>query len=205
MSLKQVRPKCVTLPAGSTDPYISGRIIISYYGSTTRRSFKYVNKLYCKHGRSVVLMCNSRAVPARTTLRAMLTALALYPKFLQHVPSVRSSRILLGWATRFCKANEKKYTNVPLQTLLKLACLSMASIESSLCGARFTLITSQNVRDILINLHMLVCSLTGSLIQQGKLSPIALEALLRSQKKFVPARITSVIKNLRSLILPREK
>lgn len=205
MSLKQVSPKCVTLPAASTDPYISGRIIISYYGSTMRRSYKYVNKLYCKHGHSVVLMYNSRAVPVRTTLRAMLTALALYPKFLRHVPSDRSSRILLGWVTRFCKVNEKKYMNAPLQTLLRQACLSMASIENSLCGARFTLTTSQSVRDILINLHMLVCNLTGYMIQQGKLSPLALERHLRSRKKFVPARIASAVENLRSLILPHVK
>lgn len=205
MSLKQARPKCVTLHAVNTDPYTSGRIIISYYGSTTRQSYKYVNKLYCKHGHSVVLMYNSRAAPARTTLRAMLTALALYPKFLQHVPSVRSSRILLGWATRFCKVNEKKYMNAPLQTLLRLACLSMANIENSLCGARFTLTTSQNVRDILINLHMLVCNLTGYMIQQGKLSPIVQEPPQHSLRRYVPAPITSAIRNLRSLILPHVK
>ena len=45
------KKKCVTMPLANTAPYTSARIIISYYSSTQKKSYKYVQRLYLKHGR----------------------------------------------------------------------------------------------------------------------------------------------------------
>ena len=159
--------KCVTMLLANMDPYTSARIIISYYFSTQKKPYKYVQRLYLRHGRLVVSTVKYPKVSAHRTLRAMLIAVCLYPKFLKCVPSVRSAYILKGWVKAFCKVNERKYTHLPLAILLKEASLSMENIRSLIFGARLTLTSTPNVEAMLINLHTNVLIATESMIQRG--------------------------------------
>jgi len=71
------KKKCVTMPLANTAPYTSARIIISYYSSTQKKSYKYVQRLYLKHGRLVVSTFKFPKESAHHTLRVMLTAVCL--------------------------------------------------------------------------------------------------------------------------------
>ena len=176
MSLKNSPvKKCVTLPLANTDPYTSARIIISYYSSNQMKRYRYVQRLYLKHGLLVVSIVKSPKVNVHRTLRRMLIALALYPKFLKYVPSVRSAFILRNWVRSFLLVNEKKYTRLPLSVLLKEASYSMENIKSLTYGGRITLISTQSVKDLLLNLHVNVLTLTQSMIQRGAYSPKLLQ------------------------------
>lgn len=176
MSLKNSPvKKCVTLPLANTDLYTSARIIISYYSSNQMKRYRYVQRLYLKHGLLVVSIVKSPKVSVHHMLRHMLIALALYPKFLKYVPSVRSAFILRNWVRSFLLVNEKKYTRLPLSALLKEASYSMENIKSLIYGGRITLISTQSVKDLLLNLHVNVLTLTQSMIQRGTYSPKLLQ------------------------------
>ena len=71
--------------------------------------------------------------------------------------------------------NEKKYTRLPLSVLLKEASYSMENIKSLTYGGRITLISTQSVKDLLLNLHVNVLTLTQSMIQRGAYSPKLLQ------------------------------
>jgi len=159
--------KCVTMPLANMDPYTSARIIISYYSSTQKKSYKYVQRLYLKHGPLVVSTFKFPKESAHHTLRVMLTAVCLYPKFLKCVPSVHSAYILKGWVKAFCKVNARKYMRLPLMTLLKEASCSMENIRSLMSGGRLTLTSIPNVEDTLINLHTNVLIATEFMILRG--------------------------------------
>ena len=174
--------KCVTMPLVNTDPYTSVRIIISYYSSTQKKSYKYVQRLYLKRGPLVVSMFKFPKESALRTLRVMLTAVCLYPKFLKYVPSVHSAYILKGWVKAFCKVNARKYMRLPLMTLLKEASYSMENIRSLMYGGRLTLTSIPNVEDTLINLHTNVLIATEFMIQRGIYSRPA-KQLSRWRKK----------------------
>ena len=106
-------------------------------------------------------------VSVHHTLRAMLIAVALYPKFLNLVPSVRSTFILRNWVKAFLTVNVRKYTHLPLRALLKEASYSMESIRNLTYGGRVTLTTFPDVKDLLLNLHVNVLTLTEFMIQRG--------------------------------------
>ena len=168
---KKYRPKgCVILPVENTVRSTTDHITISYSTSAIQPSYRFVNKLYLRAGRSAVLMSNFHEATVLPTLRAMLIALALYPKFLNLMPSGRSSFIARAWVKGFLTVNVRKYTKLPLMSLLNEACNSIRIIENSISPARITVITSRNVKDILLNLHVNVLTLTGYMIQQGKFS-----------------------------------
>gem|GEM_PF-6660571 len=159
--------KCVTMPLVNMDPYISARIIISYYSLTQKKSYKYVQRLYLKHGPLVVSTFKYPKESAHRTLRVMLIAVCIYPKFLKCVPSVHSAYILKSWVKAFCKVNVRKYMRLPLMTLLKEASYSMENIRNLIYGGRLTLTSTPNVADMLINLHTNVLIATESMIQRG--------------------------------------
>ena len=161
------KKKCVTLPLANTDPYTSARIIISYYSSPQTKRYRYVQRLYLKRGRLVVSTVKYPKESVHHTLRAMLIAVALYPKFLKCLPSVRSTYILKNWVKVFYKVNARKYTHLPLASLLNEASSSMEIIKSSMCGGRLTLTSSPNVKDLLVNLHVNVLTVMEYMIQQG--------------------------------------
>ena len=138
--------KCVIMPLANMDPYTSARIIISYYFSTQKKPYKYVQKLYLRHGPLAVSMFKFPKESVHHTLRVMLTAVCLYPKFLKCVPSVHSAYILKGWVKAFCKVNARKYMRLPLMTLLKEASYSMENIRSLMYGGRLLLLLSQMSR-----------------------------------------------------------
>lgn len=135
------------------DLNISARISISYYISVQKPSYKYAQTLYLRVGRLVLSMPKLPKVKLLTMCRAMLIALALYPKFLKLVPSVRSAYILRGWVKAFWKVHERKYMKLPLRTLLEEACRSLISLRFLIYGGRVTLISTLNVEDLLIDLH----------------------------------------------------
>lgn len=161
------KKKCVILPLANTDLYTSARIIISYYSSNQTKSYKYVQRLYLRLGPMVVSTVSYPKVSVHRTLRAMLIAVCLYPKFLHYLPSVHSAFILKNWVKAFCKVNERKYTHLPLSSLLSEASLSMDAIRNLMYGGRLTLTSTPNVKDLLINLHVNVLTLMESMIRQG--------------------------------------
>ena len=183
MSLnKNPRKKCVTLLSANTDLYTFARIIISYYSSNQMKRYRYVQRIYLKHGSLVVSIVKYPKVNVLTMLRRTLIALALYPKFLKLVPSVRSTFILRNWVKAFLTVNVKKYTRLPLKDLLKEASYSMENIKSLTSGGRVTLISSPDVKDLLLNLHVNVLTLTQCMMSRGYYSPI-LKQRSRSRKK----------------------
>ena len=161
------RKKCVTLLSENMDPSISARIIISYYSSNRTKRYRYVQRIYLKHGPLVVSTVKYPKVSVHHTLRAMLIAVALYPKFLNLVPSVRSTFILRNWVKAFLTDNVRKYTHLPLKVLLKEASYSMENIRNLTYGGRVTLTTFPDVKDLLLNLHVNVLTLTEFMIQRG--------------------------------------
>ena len=88
------KKKCVILPLANTDLYTSARIIISYYSSNQMKPYRYVQRLYLRLGPMVVSTVRYPKVSVHHTLRAMLIAVCLYPKFLHYLPSVRSADFL---------------------------------------------------------------------------------------------------------------
>ena len=123
-------------------------------------------------------------VSVHHTLRAMLIAVCLYPKFLHYLPSVHSAFILKSWVKAFCKVNERKYTHLPLSSLLSEASLSMDAIRNLMYGGRLTLTSSPNVKDLLINLHVNVLTLMEYMIQQGVYSRPPKRRSRSRKKKF---------------------
>ena len=161
------RKKCVTLLSENMDPSISGRIIISYYSSNLTKRYRYVQRVYLRLGPMVVSTVKYPKVSVHHTLRAMLIAVALYPKFLNLVPSVRSTFILKSWVKAFLTVNVRRYTRLPLKALLKEASYSMENIKNLTYGGRVTLTTFPDVKDLLLNLHVNVLTLMDFMIQRG--------------------------------------
>lgn len=60
-----------------------------------------------------------------------------------------------------------------MKTLLKEASYSMENIKSLTYGGRVTLTSTHDVKDLLLNLHMNVLTLTQSMIQLRLLFPDA--------------------------------
>ena len=162
--------RCVILPSVNMARNTSGRIIISYSISPTNESYKYVTKVYLRYGPLVVSIANTRAATLHSTLRAMLTAIAMYPSFLRRLPSVRSVYILKSWVKAYCKMNARKYTKLPLSSLLDEALSSMAILQSSVYGGRVTLTSTRSVKDLLINLHVSYLRLIQYMNQRGMYS-----------------------------------
>ena len=83
----------------------------------------------------------------------------IYPRFLEVCKPARSRYIRNFLLQRFIKVQRKKYINLPLTILCELAVLSVANMSSSCRGGLLRLHSFQNVKDLLINLHISYCSL----------------------------------------------
>ena len=173
MSLRNLPLKCASIHVVNMGPNISGRITISYhsYQDEQGRTLRNWNKLYLHVGRMVVSVSKSPEASALSTLRATLTAIALYPKFLKNQPSVRSRLILNSWANRFLKVNVKKLTRVPLASLFAAASLVMVDLQNSVSGGRISMCSSRDVKAMLLNLHQNVNTLIGFMVLRGNYSP----------------------------------
>ena len=68
----------------STDPYISARIIISYYSQTRTKSPRFYDAVTIRVGNSVVQISNVPQVELVHTLRATLIACVLLPYYIDH-------------------------------------------------------------------------------------------------------------------------
>lgn len=187
--------KSVTLPWESTVPYTSARIIISYYSSMPLNSrkrrrtdlvnfltglgtiqktnpllptcYRSWNTVYVRLGSLAVSMRNSHRETLLSTCRRMLVVLALYPKFIKYHPRVRSRFILDSWVRVFLRVNLRKYMRLPFATLLKEASNSMVLIRSLTYGGRVTLSFTPSAKDLLVNLHLSVCTLINYSIPQN--------------------------------------
>ena len=135
------------------------------------------NTLYVKHGPLVVSMRNTPKVTLHNMFRRMLVVLALYPKFIKCHPRVRSRYILDSWVKVFLRLNVKKYMKLPLETLLKEASNSMALIRNLTYGGRVTLSFTPSVKDLLVNLHLCVCTLINYTIPQSVSSRMSKRSL----------------------------
>ena len=156
--------KSVRTIVANTDLRHSVRIGISYFGSKTKDSSRSLQKLYVRVGHMVVSTTLSREVKLLPTLRATLIAIALYPKYLTHLPSSQSRIILSAWELRFLKIHQKKLMRLPILVLLELAASSMISLQTLSCGGHLRTPTFLSVKDMLRNLHLsvitLICYLT---------------------------------------------
>ena len=76
----------------STDPYISARIIISYYSRTRRKSPRFYDTVTIRVGSSVVQISNVPLVELARTLRVTLTALVLLPYYIAHAAHLSPDR-----------------------------------------------------------------------------------------------------------------
>ena len=68
----------------NTDRSISARIIISYYSRTRSKSQRYYDSVMIRVGSSVVQISRLPAVELHHTLRVILTALVLFPYYIDH-------------------------------------------------------------------------------------------------------------------------
>lgn len=82
--------------------------------------------------------------------------------------NVHSQKLGQGFLDR----QREKYTRLPLKALLKEASYSMENIKSLTYGGRVTLFSTHDVKDLLLNLHVNVLTLTQSMIQRGYYSPM---------------------------------
>lgn len=149
----------------NTDLSTIGRISISCYGSKTKTSLRAWQSILISLGRLDILIQRKSSMTLLPTLRAILTALAIFPLYINLKPSSRLQYIRTTWAKQFCRVQKKKYTKVPLKILFQEACLSMALIQSSLCGGRLKITSSQNVLDILESLEDNVSIVIASMMQ----------------------------------------
>lgn len=76
----------------STDPFISARIIISYYSQTRRKSQRFYDTVTVRVGNSVVQISNVPLVDLVRTLRVTLTALVLLPYYIAHAAHLSPDR-----------------------------------------------------------------------------------------------------------------
>jgi hypothetical protein len=76
----------------SMDPYISARIIISYYSQTRTKSLRFYDAVTIRVGHSVVQISNVPQVELARTLRVTLTALVLLPSYIAHAARLNPSR-----------------------------------------------------------------------------------------------------------------
>lgn len=136
----------------NTDPSISVRISILCYGSRQKKFGRKSLKLYIRVGRLVVSTAIYPRATVLTTLRDTLTALAIFPEYLNKANPSRLRVIRDFSEKRFCAVKKKKYIRYPLESLLKEASLSMALIQSSLCGGHLRLRSTHDVRSSLHSL-----------------------------------------------------
>lgn len=173
MSTRNLESKCASIHVVNMDPNISARIIMSYhsYQNKQGRTLRSWNKLYLHVGCMVVSVSKSPEASALSTLRATLTAIVLYPKFLKNQPSCRSRLILNSWVNRFLKVNVKRLTQVPLENLFLAASLVMVDLQNSVSGGRISMSFFRDAKVMLLNLHQNVNTLIGFMVLRGNYSP----------------------------------
>ena len=107
----------------STDPYISARIIISYYSQTRRKSPRFYDTVTIRVGDSVVQISNVPLVELVRTLRVTLTACALLPYYIAHAAHLDPSRERLSDSLR--KAAISLKVKILMRKLSKKSILSL--------------------------------------------------------------------------------
>lgn len=140
----------------STDPSISARITIYYSGSQTDKRFRDYNKICISCGLLDVWILKSPSETLLRTLRNTLIALASFPLYMQLVKLSPSRHTHISWEKNFSRIQRKKFMHHSQENLLSEALVVMALIQSSFCGGRLNITTSQNVRTILQGLHLSV-------------------------------------------------
>ena len=197
----------VTLPAENTGRCISARIFICYSSSKTTHSLRHVSKVCLRVGNLVVQMYKPYRERLHSTLRRMLTVVALYPLFLNEVPSVPSAYTLGDWVKDFSSRHVPLLTQLTLRRLFAAASLSMASLRSLTYGGLVTLTSSPSVRDSLVSLHVGVLSLIEYMKQDENYSR-SVEAALSLHEKQHSCSLPSIIRNTESfsfLPIPLER
>ena len=158
--------KSVTTLSVNMDPYTLGHITISYYISISKKRSRYIKTVYVRHGSLVVSMPVYPGMAFPRMLRAMLTALCLFPKLLNCLPCSRSRFILSASVKAFTKVNVRKFIRMPLTELSQEAVKSVALLSSTNLGGHLRLRSSQSVETTLINLLVSYCSLIQFYAQQ---------------------------------------
>ena len=128
----------------STDPYISARIIISYYSQTRRKSPKFYDTVTIRVGNSVVQISNVPQVELAHTLRATLIACVLLPYYIDHAarldpnqehPLDSLKRVALSWRTKTLMRKLKKRS---ILSLMEESIISMALVFAPLHPCRIS-------------------------------------------------------------------
>lgn len=151
--MKKNKKNCVTLFAVNLDHQRSVRISISYSGLTKNKPHRIYETIYLRVGDMVLSIQKNQEESLHRTLRVILMVVANYPLFLQQNLSVRSSFTLTSWVKRFSNFINKKYMEVPLNTLIHDASISMISLRSYLLGGHLRLNTFRDVETTIYSLH----------------------------------------------------
>ena len=128
----------------STDPFISARIIISYYSQTRKRSPRFYDTVTIRVGNSVVQISNVPLVELVRTLRVTLTACSLLPSYIAHAarldpgrdrPSDSLRKVAISWKT---KNLMRKLSKKSILSLTEESITSMVSVFGQLHPCRIS-------------------------------------------------------------------
>ena len=128
----------------STDPYISARIIISYYSQTRTKSPRFYDAVTIRVGNSVVQISNVPQVELVHTLRATLIACVLLPYYIDHAahldpnlerPLDSLRRVALSWKTKTLMRKLKKRS---ILSLMEGSTTSLVSVFAPLHPCRIS-------------------------------------------------------------------
>ena len=136
----------------STDLKHSGRIIMACSSLTKKKHSKCCERLYIRVGRMVVSTVLCPGANVLHTVRVILTALCLFPRYILAVPSARSRFILDTSLSVYIRLHGKKYMKMPLNNLCDCAVSSVELLSSSCRGGLLRIRSSRNVKDIMSNL-----------------------------------------------------
>ena len=99
-------------------PSISDRICISYYGSRQTKRMRLYDKLYLRVGDMVVSTLKPQRVSLLTTLRNMLTAIAVYPEYISKKKRSRLHYIQTTWEKWFFKKSKEEIYQLPAKEIV---------------------------------------------------------------------------------------
>jgi hypothetical protein len=128
----------------STDPYISARIIISYYSQTRTKSPRFYDTVTIRVGNSVVQISNVPQVELAHTLRVTLIACVLLPYYIDHAAHLDPNldhlldslkRVALSWKTKTLMRKLKKRS---ILSLMEESTTSLALVFAPLHPCRIS-------------------------------------------------------------------
>ena len=128
----------------STDPFISARIIISYYSQTRTKSLRFYDTVTIRVGSSVVQISNVPLVELRRTLRVTLTALVLLPYYIAHAARLNPERerlsdflkkVVISWKTMILM---RRLSEKSILSLTEESIISTASVFGQLHPCRIS-------------------------------------------------------------------